>query len=73
VLTCTNVYGEGRDQILIALYVDDILIIGKHMSGINFIKHNLNSKFDMVDFGEADDILGLEITRDRDNGLLTLS
>jgi hypothetical protein len=43
------------------------------MRGITFIKQSLSTAFDMVDFGEADDILGLEITRDRVNGLLTLS
>jgi hypothetical protein len=69
----TYVYGSGEDQVLIAIYVDDMLIIGRFLKNIQFIKDKLSAKFDMVDFGEADDILGIEITRDRNAGIITLT
>jgi hypothetical protein len=69
----TYVFGYGDDQVLIAIYVDDILILGRHLHRIKIIKNHLSEKFDMVDFGEAEDILGLEINRDRENGTLTLT
>ncbi len=51
--------------LIIALYVDDLLIAGDDMSGISWIKGELSKRFEMKDMGEAKVCLGLEITRDR--------
>jgi hypothetical protein len=69
----TYVLGEGEDQILIAIYVDDLLILGLNLLRIQAVKTSLSTNFEMVDFGEATDILGIEITRDRPAGLITLT
>ena len=55
------------------MHVDDIL---QASSGVDLLletKKFLSSKFDMKDLGEVSFILGIEIHRDRRNGVLALS
>ncbi len=47
---------------LIALYVDDLLIAGNEYRSIAWIKGELRKRFEMKDLGEARVCLGLEIT-----------
>ena len=65
-------YEDGR-IIIIALYVDDLLLAGNDLSAIAWIKGELSRRFEMKDLGEAKIILGLEITRDRSSHKLWLS
>ncbi|KAL9840446.1 putative RNA-directed DNA polymerase [Arabidopsis thaliana] len=55
------------------LYIDDILIASKDKNHIDELKTLLNSEFEMKDLGEAKKILGMEISRDRQKGTLTVS
>ena len=57
----------------LALYVDDILLIGNDVELLNSVKGYLNSMFSMKDLGEAAYVLGIKIYRDRSRRLLTLS
>ncbi|KAF3659185.1 putative 3-hydroxyisobutyrate dehydrogenase, mitochondrial [Capsicum annuum] len=50
-------------QVIVCLYVDDMLIISRDISNINATKRMLESKFDMKDLGVADVILGIRIHR----------
>src|SRR4051812_22406636 len=50
-----------------------MLISAKSKKQINTLKAQLISEFDMKDLGAAKKILGMEISRDRDSGLLFLS
>eukprot|EP00253_Pinus_taeda_P024271 PITA_24271 len=59
--------------IILALYVDDMLIASKSMEEIKRLKAQLSRKFDMKDLGAAKHILGIEIHRDKKNGKLWLS
>eukprot|EP00253_Pinus_taeda_P021000 PITA_21000 len=59
--------------IILALYVDDMLIASNNMEEINRLKAQLSRTFDMKDLGAAKHILGMEIHRDRKNGKLWLS
>jgi hypothetical protein len=52
-------------HIYIALYVDDIFLIGDSMNTIKEVKKQLSSKFDMKDIGATKFFLGMEIKRDR--------
>lgn len=68
-------YGRlhNEEYIYLLLYVDDILIASKNKKQVGELKILLNSEFDMKDLGEAKKILGVEITRDRTKGTLTIS
>jgi hypothetical protein len=53
--------------------VDDILLASSDVSLLLETKRFLSSDFDMKDLGEASFVLGIEIYRDRRNGVLGLS
>ncbi|KAI5334041.1 hypothetical protein L3X38_024174 [Prunus dulcis] len=59
--------------IMLILYVDDILIACQDMSKVQELKTLLRKAFDMKDLGAAQNILGMEIMRDRDKGKSWLS
>jgi hypothetical protein len=56
---------EAFGFILLALYVDDMLIAAKNKSDITKLKAQLSSEFSMKDLGPAKRILGMEIHRNR--------
>ena len=57
--------------VIIALYVDDMLIFGTSLSVEHSTKRFLASQFDMKDMGEAKVILGAKITRMDDSIMLS--
>ena len=67
-------YFAGPD-LIIAVYVDDLLIIGKTPQIVKDFKRALGKRVSMKDSGddEARDYLGIEISRDREKGTLRLS
>jgi hypothetical protein len=56
---------EGGNFIYVALYVDEMLLIGNNMNRINEVKKKLSSKFDLKHLGATNFILGMEIKRDQ--------
>lgn len=65
-------FSEG-DFIILLLYVDDMLIVGRDSMKIEKLKQELGKSFAMKDLGPVKQILGMKITRDRQNGKLWLS
>ncbi|CAM8880102.1 unnamed protein product [Rhodiola kirilowii] len=59
--------------IILLLYVDDMLIVGKDIQLIYKLKGDFSKAFDMKDLGKAKQILGMEITRERKKNKLWLS
>ena len=59
--------------IYLLLYVDDMLIASGSKPSIKALKDNLSSEFEMKDLGPATRILGMDITIDREKGILKLS
>ena len=57
------VKGEGDDAVYIALYVDDLFLVGKKLGEIKEVKDGLCTQFKMKDLGEARFLLGIEIRR----------
>ncbi|CAM8997493.1 unnamed protein product [Rhodiola kirilowii] len=63
---CVYIKNTDHGYVILCLYVDDMLIVGSNESMIKYTKALLNSEFDMKDFGLADVILGIKITRTSD-------
>ncbi|KAD6119896.1 hypothetical protein E3N88_11167 [Mikania micrantha] len=61
------------DFIILLLYVDDMLIVGKNADRILQLKKELSKSFSMKDLGPAKQILGIRITRDRPSKKLHMS
>ena len=59
--------------ILIALYVDDLLLLSNFLDKLNEMKRVLSRRFDMKDLGEVDYILGIQVERNRKARTLTIS
>jgi Reverse transcriptase (RNA-dependent DNA polymerase) len=59
--------------VIIAIYVDDLLIISNSSAAVAKVKLDLQSRFEMTDLGDTKWILGIEVTRDRRRRTLKLS
>jgi hypothetical protein len=70
---CVFAKFKSGKYIFLILYVDDILLASTDVSLLRDTKEFLSSNFDMKDLGEASYVLGIEIHRDRKNGVLGLS
>ena len=54
---------EGGDFLILLLYVDNMLIVGRDQDKIRMLKKALNRTFAMKDLGLARQILGMHIIR----------
>ena len=64
---------KGSAYVYLLIYVDDMLLASKDMEVIDDLKLLLNSEFDMKDLGRAKKILGMEIKKNKKDGMLFLS
>ena len=60
-----------KGTILLLLYVNDMIIIGDNLSGIQELKNILSQQFEMKDLGHLSYFLGLEITHSIDGLYIT--
>ena len=65
-------YIKVRDdvEIFLLVYVDDILIASKSLSEISCLKELLKNRFRMTDLGNVKKFLGIEIERNRKEGII---
>jgi len=64
---------SGEEYVYLLLYVDDMLIDFKSRSVINKLRKDLSSEFEMEVLGEAKNVLGMEIERDRNSDKICLT
>ena len=69
---CVYFKSNGDVFLIIALYLNDMLFIGKGKGLIAKLKSQLLAKLEMKDLGATRYILGMEIIRDRQNKKLWL-
>ena len=67
-----SVFLNENSGVIIALYVDDLLIFSKEMKPLLNLKTELQKAYNMKDLGEADVCLGIQIRRDRKARTLTI-
>lgn len=67
------VYKSQAKGLILILYVDDILIVGKQLSQLNWIKSELGKLFQMKDLEEVSHFLGMDIHRDMQNQIMEIS
>jgi len=70
---CIYLKVSGSKFIFLILYVDDILLATNDLGLLSDTKKFLSNNFEMKDMGEAYYVIGIEIFRDRSQGLLGLS
>ena len=66
-LTADNcVFINHPTNVIISLYVDDLLIFSKTMGPINSVKKQLHKEYNMKDLGPVEQILGIRVRREDD-------
>lgn len=70
---CLYTMGEGRDRIIVIVYVDDILIVGASLQTVKAIKRKFSEEFEMTDAGEVRQFLGMTIKRNVEAGTMKIS
>ena len=70
---CLYYKHDERSMMLIALYVDDLLIAGNDLVALQRVKADFARQFKMKDLGEAAEFLGMRIVRDRSKHSLHLT
>jgi len=67
-----SLYINYDRSVLVLVYVDNLVLAAAEVKDIEWIKGALTEAFEMTDLGELTDFLGLEISRERSERLLTL-
>jgi hypothetical protein len=67
---CIFMKSEGDDLSVVAIYVDDLVIITKAEESMKRIKETLSARFQMKDLGKIHHCLGITIIYDEDNHCL---
>jgi hypothetical protein len=62
-----------KGDTFVAIYVDDLLIVGPRIEQINELKQSLSERFRMTNLGLYNHYLSLTIRRDRANKAMGLS
>jgi Reverse transcriptase (RNA-dependent DNA polymerase) len=63
----------GKDILILAIHVDDCTMTGSSDDLIQNYKLKIKSKYDLTDLGPIHWLLGIKITRDRENRTISLS
>lgn len=70
---CVYTFNENESQVILMIYVDDLIIASRKYNEIVKIKKILQRTFKMVDLGPINHILDMDIKRDGITGKLRLS
>lgn len=54
---------NGEEQLIVAVYVDDLLVTGNNITAIEGFKNQMRQKFEMTDMGKLSYYLGIEVER----------
>lgn len=71
--SCVYVKAEKDMILIIAIYVDDLILASNDLEALNNLKNLLMKNFKMKDLGELKFFLGMEISRDRQAKKIYLS
>ncbi|CAM9810004.1 unnamed protein product [Heterosigma akashiwo] len=63
--SCLCTRRDGSDELMVAVYVDDLVISGSSPALVSDFKQSLASKYDLTDQGELTQILGIKVVRDK--------
>ncbi|KAE8237726.1 hypothetical protein A4X06_0g9134, partial [Tilletia controversa] len=61
------IFGQGTSAIIVAVYVDDVLVLGSNTEEIDAVKTALGKRFKMKDQGQIGHFLGMKIERSEDS------
>jgi len=59
--------------VYILVYVDDLIVAGKGLDGVQAVKNVVSATLDVRDMGEVKDFIGMKVMRDREAKVIILS
>ena len=68
---CVSVLEDKTGTAILTLYVDDILLLDNNKQLLVNLKKQLMGRFKMTDLGDVSKVLDMNVTRDRENGMIT--
>ena len=71
--TCVYLYQSKDSFIVLAIHVDDMLIVSNSMASLTRMKTDLGKHFKVKDLGEVKFLLGIEVICNRRTGRIALS
>lgn len=70
---CLYIRGTGKNQVILILYVDDVLLVSPSEKIVLEIKQALSREFEMTDVGPVKCFLGMKIERDIEKKVMRIS
>ena len=67
------VYVNKEKGIILAMWVDDLIIFGKDLNSVNDLKAQLSEEYEMKYMGELKYFLGIQVHRDRERKIIHIS
>ena len=67
ILCCHHKRGDSNMDMILILYVDDLLLLGEDLSKIQDVKRQLGKLYQMKDLRPTSSYLGIQITRDQNS------
>ena len=64
---------KWKVTVILALYVDNLLLVGDSPDEIGEVIHKLNEKFEVTDLGPSTKFLGIDFARDKSRRIFFLS
>lgn len=71
--TCIYYKVDAENILIVALYVDDLIILSNNSHAKQHIKDTLKATFNMTDLGPAKFVLGIHIEQDREHGQISIN
>ena len=68
---CVYVYEYENVSAIRTLYVDDFLLLGANKQLLDKPKKQVTDRFEMTDIGDVSRVLGMNVTRDHEEGTIT--
>ena len=69
---CVYVFEDKTGTAILTLYVDDMLLLGNNKQLLGKLKKQLVERFEMTDLRDVSKSLGINATRDKENGTITI-
>ena len=70
---CVHVFEDKTGNAILTLYMDDILLLGNNKKPLGKLKNQLMDRFEMTNPGDVSKVLGMDVTRARENGTITMT
>ena len=69
---CVYGFEDKTGTAILTLYVEDIILFGNNKKFLGKLKKKLMDRFEMTDLGDMSKVLGMNVTRDRENGMIAI-